>query len=116
MAEPIMHIGGPPVDNVAIDEEGTITLVRLIGYSLALGLGLSFIVAAIGAIDDDGLFCWRRERHGQPEFGLVGQCIGGRHSAHHAFLWSMYWVWLGPYISSTIIAKRWYEHGADQCS
>ncbi len=42
MAEPIMHVGGPPVDNVAIDEEGTITLVRLIGYSLAIGLGLSF--------------------------------------------------------------------------
>jgi uncharacterized protein len=37
--EPQIHIGGPPVDNVAIDEEGTITLVRLIGYSLALGLG-----------------------------------------------------------------------------
>ncbi len=42
--EPIMHIGGPPVDNVAIDEEGTITLVRLIGYSLALGLGLSYLL------------------------------------------------------------------------
>lgn len=42
--EPIMHIGGPPVDNVAIDEEGTITLVRLIGYSLALGLGLSLLL------------------------------------------------------------------------
>ncbi len=44
LAEPIMHIGGPPVDNVAIDEEGTITLVRLIGYSLALGLGLSLLL------------------------------------------------------------------------
>ncbi len=44
LPEPIMHIGGPPVDNVAIDEEGTITLVRLIGYSLALGLGLSLIL------------------------------------------------------------------------
>jgi uncharacterized protein len=41
VAEPVIHLGGPPVDNVAIDEEGTITLVRLIGYSLALGLGLS---------------------------------------------------------------------------
>ncbi len=44
VAEPMLHIGGPPVDNVAIDEEGTITLVRLIGYSLALGLGLSYIL------------------------------------------------------------------------
>jgi predicted RND superfamily exporter protein len=44
IAEPVIHIGGPPVDNVAIDEEGTITLVRLIGYSLALGLGLSYLL------------------------------------------------------------------------
>jgi uncharacterized protein len=43
MVEPVIHIGGPPVDNVAIDEEGTITLVRLIGYSIALGLGLSLL-------------------------------------------------------------------------
>lgn len=42
--EPVIRIGGPPVDNVAIDEEGTITLVRLIGYSLALGLGLSYLL------------------------------------------------------------------------
>ncbi|GIW98927.1 MAG: membrane protein [Pirellulaceae bacterium] len=44
LAEPVLHIGGPPVDNVAIDEEGSITLVRLIGYSLALGLGLSWLL------------------------------------------------------------------------
>lgn len=42
--EPAIRIGGPPVDNVAIDEEGTITLVRLIGYSLVLGLVLSWIL------------------------------------------------------------------------
>ena len=42
--EPVIHVGGPPVDNVAIDEEGTITLVRLIGYSLVLGLVLSWIL------------------------------------------------------------------------
>ena len=44
LAEPVIHIGGPPVDNVAIDEEGTITLVRLIGYSLVLGLVLSWVL------------------------------------------------------------------------
>ncbi|MEZ6080794.1 MAG: hypothetical protein R3C56_35515 [Pirellulaceae bacterium] len=43
MPEPVMHIGGPPVDNVAIDEEGTITLVRLIGYSCAR-FGLSLLL------------------------------------------------------------------------
>jgi predicted RND superfamily exporter protein len=41
---PLIRVGGPPVDNVAIDEEGTITLVRLIGYSLALGLFLSYFL------------------------------------------------------------------------
>lgn len=44
LTEPILRLGGPPVDNVAIDEEGTITLVRLIGYSLALGLFLSYLL------------------------------------------------------------------------
>lgn len=37
-----LRLGGPPVDNVAIDEEGTITLVRLVGLSILLGLGLSY--------------------------------------------------------------------------
>ncbi len=40
---PELHMGGPPVDNVAIDEEGSITLVRLVGYCAALGLFLSYI-------------------------------------------------------------------------
>lgn len=40
---PELHLGGPPIDNVAIDEEGTITLVRLVGYCAALGLLLSYI-------------------------------------------------------------------------
>lgn len=43
-ANPTLRVGGPPVDNVAIDEEGTITLVRLIGYSLILGFVLSWIL------------------------------------------------------------------------
>lgn len=38
-----VKLGGPPVDNVAIDEEGTITLFRLIGYSAMLGIGLSWL-------------------------------------------------------------------------
>lgn len=38
-----LRLGGPPVDNVAIDEEGSITLVRLIGWSLALGVGLAYL-------------------------------------------------------------------------
>lgn len=44
VSSPIIRVGGPPVDNVAIDEEGTITLVRLIGYSLALGVFLSYFL------------------------------------------------------------------------
>lgn len=38
-----LRMGGPPVDNVAIDEEGTVTLVRLVGYSILLGIVLSYI-------------------------------------------------------------------------
>ncbi|HAC92694.1 MAG TPA: hypothetical protein DCF63_18990, partial [Planctomycetaceae bacterium] len=44
VAEPVLRVGGPPVDNVAIDEEGTITLVRLVGYSLAMGIFLSYLL------------------------------------------------------------------------
>lgn len=40
---PPLRLGGPPVDNVTIDEEGTITLSRLVGYSVLLGFGLSYL-------------------------------------------------------------------------
>ncbi|MEO8495843.1 MAG: MMPL family transporter, partial [Planctomycetota bacterium] len=36
------YLGGPPVDNVAIDEEGERTLIRLAGLSCLLGLGLAW--------------------------------------------------------------------------
>jgi hypothetical protein len=36
-----VRMGGPPVDNVAIDEEGERTLIRLAGLSGLLGLGLA---------------------------------------------------------------------------
>lgn len=39
---PPLRLGGPPVDNLAIDEEGTITLVRLVGYSIFVGALLSY--------------------------------------------------------------------------
>ncbi|MCO8124383.1 MMPL family transporter [Stieleria sp. TO1_6] len=39
---PPLRLGGPPVDNIAIDEEGTITLVRLVGYSILVGALLSY--------------------------------------------------------------------------
>jgi predicted RND superfamily exporter protein len=37
-----VRLGGPPIDNVAIDEEGEKTLVRLAGLSLLFGLGLAW--------------------------------------------------------------------------
>jgi len=40
---PSLKLGGPPVDNVAIDEEGQVTLVRLVGLSLLLGLALIWL-------------------------------------------------------------------------
>ncbi len=39
---PPLRMGGPPVDNIAIDEEGTVTLVRLVGYSVLVGILLSY--------------------------------------------------------------------------
>jgi predicted RND superfamily exporter protein len=38
-----LRMGGPPVDNGAIDEEGQVTLHRLVGLSLLLGIVLSFL-------------------------------------------------------------------------
>jgi hypothetical protein len=38
-----LWLGGPPVDNVAIDEEGTVTLVRLVGLCSLVGIGLSLV-------------------------------------------------------------------------
>ena len=40
--EESLRLGGPPVDNVAIDEEGERTLIRLAGLSGLLGLGLAW--------------------------------------------------------------------------
>ena len=39
---PTLRMGGPSVDNVAIDEEGQITLVRLVGLSVVLGVTLAW--------------------------------------------------------------------------
>ena len=36
-------LGGPPIDNVAIDEEGTITLLSLVSYSALVGFILAYI-------------------------------------------------------------------------
>lgn len=38
-----VRLGGPPCDNVAIDEEGTNTLIRLAGLSLIIGLTLAYL-------------------------------------------------------------------------
>jgi predicted RND superfamily exporter protein len=38
-----LRMGGPPVDNGAIDEEGQVTLFRLVRFSLLLGVVLSFL-------------------------------------------------------------------------
>ncbi len=40
---PEIRLGGPPIDNVAIDEEGQITLVRLVGLSLLVGMTISWL-------------------------------------------------------------------------
>jgi predicted RND superfamily exporter protein len=37
-----VRVGGPPIDNVSIDEEGEKTLIKLAGMSLLFGLGLAW--------------------------------------------------------------------------
>ena len=44
ISEEDLKLGGPPVDNVAIDEEGQITLARLIVLSAIVGIGLSLLL------------------------------------------------------------------------
>ncbi len=66
-----LKLGGPPVDNVAIDEEGTITLARLVSYSALVGILLSllcfrslkitmmiFFVGGLSAITSLGIVWW----------------------------------------------------------
>ncbi len=70
-----LRLGGPPVDNVAIDEEGQITLARLIGFCAALGLGLAylcfrsvkatlmvFVVGGVSALASLGFVYWTGSR------------------------------------------------------
>jgi predicted RND superfamily exporter protein len=43
IAPAMLHMGGPPVDNVAIDVEGERTLYRLAALSGVVGLGLAYL-------------------------------------------------------------------------
>jgi len=66
-----LKLGGPPVDNVAIDEEGSITLFRLIAWSAVIGFVLSYIcfrsivitlmvffVGGVSAVTSLGMVWW----------------------------------------------------------
>jgi predicted RND superfamily exporter protein len=66
-----LKMGGPPVDNVAIDEEGQITLARLIVFSALIGIAVSlicfrsvkitmmiFFVGGVSAITSLGIVWW----------------------------------------------------------
>ncbi len=68
---PLLRMGGPPIDNVAIDEEGQVTLIRLVGLSLAVGIGLSwlsfrsvaattmvFVVGGLAAVSSLSIVFW----------------------------------------------------------
>lgn len=71
IGEEELKLGGPPVDNVAIDEEGQITLARLIAYSAIVGIGLSlllvrsvkitvmlFIIGGLSALNSLAIVFW----------------------------------------------------------
>ncbi len=66
-----LKLGGPPIDNVAIDEEGTVTLARLATYSAIIGLTLAlfcfrsikvtlmvFFVGGVAAAASLGIVWW----------------------------------------------------------
>ena len=89
--KPPLRIGGPPVDNTAIDEEGTITLARLVGYSIVLGIVLSYICFRQRQNHLNGLHCrWllcdaqhgnglvdlRQSRRDLVEHAIAGVCAG----------------------------------------
>ncbi|QDU78119.1 putative efflux pump membrane transporter TtgB [Bremerella volcania] len=70
-----LRLGGPPVDNVSIDEEGERTLARLVSFSVIIGLGLSymclrsikltimvFFVGGISAVTSLSLIYWTAGR------------------------------------------------------
>ena len=66
-----VHLGGPPVDNVAIDEEGERTLIRLAGLSGLLGTRVGLFLVAKYQIDGDCLRLRDLERGGGPGEHLV---------------------------------------------
>ena len=45
-----LHLGGPPVDNVAIDTAGEKSIVRLAGISLVIGVGISWLCLRSGRL------------------------------------------------------------------
>ncbi|QDU93967.1 efflux RND transporter permease subunit [Lignipirellula cremea] len=66
-----LKLGGPPIDNVAIDEEGSITLARLVVFSGIIGLSLAwlsfrsikitmmiFFVGGVSAMASLGIVWW----------------------------------------------------------
>jgi len=66
-----LRLGGPPVDNVAIDEEGAITLTRLVSLSALIGVVLAwlcfrslkitfmiFFIGGVSALASLGIVWW----------------------------------------------------------
>ena len=45
-----LHMGGPPVDNLAIDSAGEKSIVRLAGISLVIGVGISWLCLRSGRL------------------------------------------------------------------
>ena len=73
-----LTLGGPPVDNVAIDEEGTVTLFRLIGLSGLLGITLAWLCFRSFNITIMIFFVGGLTRDYQSGNCLVDRRLGGR--------------------------------------
>ena len=60
-----VRLGGPPVENVAIDEEGSRTIARLGAISAVLGVGLGLVVAAQHSAHGDRVCLRCAQRRGR---------------------------------------------------
>ena len=77
---PKLHMGGPPVDNVAIDVEGERTLYRLAVLSGVVGLGFGLLGVPQHPADDHGLCRRRAQRGHEPGDRLLLRSVGASYA------------------------------------
>ena len=74
-------MGGPPVDNVSIDEEGDKTMVRLVAMAMVFGLGLAWYSLRSLKLTLIVFACGLLEHHDRPGAGAHQRRHDRRRSA-----------------------------------